>query len=371
MDIHRLAFLAARLQASDLPFLGGHLTFQGFFISTNMSSLCVPVYTPSHAGKDFAGYHQTHYYDDPPTYTPFIPDLSIHSPPSTPTSLPGFQDLTLAPLIPPPPYTPAHSLSTYTSSQPFINPWINGHQPRSDFFFDLASTAFAPLRLFDGGFSAPLHPDDLREPATLPPLTRLRIVCDLIPQWPIDLEFHADALAGYGSNPFNPPPISLVDVLIAVHRAMHTRITHAEWAMLSIDDQKAISRTFYRRCKAVLAAYEMERANGVMRVDFLRGKTRMLGVERAAPVDGLEVIKLVLADWPLGSLLNIPVTKVSPTVSPTEESLSGQSGIPSISLARSEAIVVERDHKHSQTRPSRMINFICWPDSGKFVFQST
>ena len=82
-------------------------------------------------------------------------------------------------------------------------------------FFDLTSTTLPHL---DRGLSTLA----LREPAVFPRLTRLHIVCVLIPQRPIDMEFHP-ALAGYGSNLSKPPPlISLGDVLpvVAVHRAI-------------------------------------------------------------------------------------------------------------------------------------------------------
>ena len=43
--------------------------------------------------------------------------------------------------------------------------------------------------------SPPLNPDSLHQPVTYPQLPNLCITCDLIPQWPIDLELHPNALA--------------------------------------------------------------------------------------------------------------------------------------------------------------------------------
>ena len=185
----------------------------------------------------------------------------------------------------------------------FINPWIYASAPRQDFYFDLATTAFAPLRLFGpgAGQSAMLSAEEMREPATHPPLTSLRIVCDLTPKWPIDLEFRQPSSAPYSpysSNQFpfqqqsSPPPITLADVLVAIHQAMHRRITRVDWEMLSKQEKRAITNAYANRCHL----NEHERSQGVKRVDFLLGRTRMMGLLGSGIEDGWEVMKLVLAD---------------------------------------------------------------------------
>jgi len=141
----------------------------------------------------------------------------------------------------------------------------------------------------------------MQEPATHPPLTRLRIICDAIPNWPIDLEFrqaNATPYSPYSPNQFAfqqqapPAPISLADVLIAVHQAMHRRITHEDWAKLNRHDSRAITKAYIKRC----GMSEYEKSQGVKRVDFLLGRTRMVGLIRDVTDDSLEVMRLVLAD---------------------------------------------------------------------------
>lgn len=196
-------------------------------------------------------------------------------------------------------YTPWSAPQSITSPQLYINPWINGSSPRNDFYFDLSTTTFTPLRLYGNGQPTILPPEEMREPATHPPLTRLRIICDLIPTWPIHLELPPTPYSPYNSNQFayqqpspSSPPITLMDVLVAVHQAMHSRITHIDWAKVSKKEQREITRAYTVRC----GGSEHERAQGVKRVDFLLGRTRMIGLVRSRMEDGWEVMRLLLAD---------------------------------------------------------------------------
>jgi hypothetical protein len=73
---------------------------------------------------------------------------------------------------------------------------------------------------------------------------------------------------------------------------MHLRIGHTDWARLSRRDERAITKAYLRRC----GASELEKTQGVKRVDFLKGATRMVGLARAGVEDGWEVLTLVLTD---------------------------------------------------------------------------
>jgi hypothetical protein len=147
-----------------------------------------------------------------------------------------------------------------------------------------------------------LSAEEMREPATHPSLTRLRIICDLIPNWPIDLEFRQPSPAPYSpyspnqfayQQPPPPPPISLGDILVAIHQAMHRRITQVDFDKLRRQDSRAITQAYYMRC----GMSEYEKAQGVKRIDFLLGRTKMVGLVRSAVENGREVMRLVLADW--------------------------------------------------------------------------
>ncbi|KAJ7869967.1 hypothetical protein B0H13DRAFT_2062347 [Mycena leptocephala] len=155
-----------------------------------------------------------------------------------------------------------------------IHPCLNGDAPPPAFHFDLAPTAFLPLRLIPTypPSSAPLNDAELSEPAFYPPLFALRICIRASP---------------------SGPPILFADVLVALHRALHTRITHADWATLSAEDEARVTQAFVARCRAEavrsgagpaqLSDGEVAvRSQGVKRVDFLLGRTVFKGLVRVA-----------------------------------------------------------------------------------------
>jgi len=73
---------------------------------------------------------------------------------------------------------------------------------------------------------------------------------------------------------------------------MHRRISHRDWAKLNSGEERAITKAFTKRC----GLSEHERAQGVKRVDFLQGKTRLVGLLRSGAEDGWEVMRLVLTE---------------------------------------------------------------------------
>ncbi|KAJ7904170.1 hypothetical protein B0H13DRAFT_2024885 [Mycena leptocephala] len=181
-----------------------------------------------------------------------------------------------------------------------IHPWLNGDAPSPAFFFDLAPAAFVPQRAVS--MNPPqgqmLTAAEVREPAFHPPLTGLRILHPKLPFWPIDLALPADGQA-------QALPISLGDVLAAMHHALHVRIAQADWATLSAEDQQRVTLAFAQRCRAEavrsqvppakLRDREVEERNlGVKRVDFLLGKTVFKGLVRS-PGDGEGCVRMVTA----------------------------------------------------------------------------
>ncbi|KAJ6491810.1 hypothetical protein C8R47DRAFT_976144 [Mycena vitilis] len=165
-----------------------------------------------------------------------------------------------------------------------IHPWINGEAPSPEFIFDLSATQFLPRRAVGPDQYVEVGMADLQEAAFHPPVTKLRITCDMIPNWPIDLVYPVGTGLG-----MQAPPITLGDVLVAVHRKMHEPITHRDWARLSVSEEARVSRAFTRRCKdnAYHGAHyrqddemEPERRKGVKVVDFLCGRHRFRGLVR-------------------------------------------------------------------------------------------
>lgn len=173
-----------------------------------------------------------------------------------------------------------------------VHPWLNGESPRGDFIFNVASHAFAPSRLVGPGQTSLLTSEDLLQSAFHPPVTRLKIVCDMIPQWPIVLEYNSYSAAHQGF-PNNAPPITLGDVLVAIHKGLNERISHVDWARLSMAEETAVSRAYTRRCKSYPHMEMVERSQGVKKVDFLLDKVWFKGLVRSA--ESYEVMKLILA----------------------------------------------------------------------------
>lgn len=152
--------------------------------------------------------------------------------------------------------------------------------------FDLSLATFAPIRYLGPGQSALLSADELNQPATHPPINRLQIICDLIPQWPINLEYNA---------PTNglPPPITVYDVMLAVWQNLQVGISHVDWAKLSMGEETQVARAYTRRCRTAATQEMMLRAQGVKKVDFLLDKVHFKGLLRIG--DSYEQMRLVVA----------------------------------------------------------------------------
>ncbi|KAG6369180.1 hypothetical protein JVT61DRAFT_1338 [Boletus reticuloceps] len=178
-----------------------------------------------------------------------------------------------------------------TSSHFQIHPLLNGEMPSVDFYFDLASPSFSPLFRVSPGHTTMISDDELREPATYPPVTRMRITHNAIKQWSIDLEFHDD---GY-TDPTAHPPITLGDVLYMIHSSLHRQVTHEDWARLSVSKETEIARAYTRRYRSVPSSAQVEASRGVKRVDYLLDKHVFRGLIRSHDEDGFYHWKLITA----------------------------------------------------------------------------
>ncbi|KAF8879384.1 hypothetical protein BD779DRAFT_1154796 [Infundibulicybe gibba] len=174
-----------------------------------------------------------------------------------------------------------------------IHPFLDGESPRRDFLFDLSSNVFSPMRHVGPGQTIPISDQELREPATHPPITRLRIVCDLIPQWPLIMEYNPQQDGQTIANAGFPPPILLVDILVALHRHLHQRISHTDWAKLSISEETAVARAYTRRCRSSPSLEALQRNQGVKRIDFFLDRFTFRGLVRTG--DGWDELRLIVA----------------------------------------------------------------------------
>ncbi|KAG1748460.1 uncharacterized protein EDB91DRAFT_1235742 [Suillus paluster] len=231
------------------------------------------MYTP-------ATYELPPYYTHPhtPQRSPFIPPSNLF--PSSPYTPPSpFVDLPGTPHSPsflgvplPSIHNRRHSFGhgnrapwPYpTSSQNFqIHPLLNGEAYVSEFYFDIANPAFAPLRRVGPNQTAMISVEELREPATFPTITSMRITHDAIPQWPIRLA------------------------------SSFMAISHSDWAQLSQSEENAIARAYTRRYRSIPSSAQLEASQGVKRVDYLTDRHVFRGLVRAADEDGFYHWKLL------------------------------------------------------------------------------
>ncbi|KAJ3513990.1 hypothetical protein NMY22_g14886 [Coprinellus aureogranulatus] len=84
--------------------------------------------------------------------------------------------------------------------------------------------------------------------------------------------------------------ITNLDVLRSIHSSLSLPISQADWTQLSEDDQKEVSKAYRKRCRgAQERGTESPRpggvwAEGVKRVDFLKGKSVVVGIEASDSV---------------------------------------------------------------------------------------
>ncbi|KAF8729330.1 hypothetical protein AX14_006270 [Amanita brunnescens Koide BX004] len=174
-----------------------------------------------------------------------------------------------------------------------IHSFLNGEIPRPDFMFNLPSLYFSPMQVVHGQF-VPLSPEILAQPATNPPIHRLRVVCDEIPEWPMTLEYDPESYREQTGMALSyPPPISLGDVLSMIHRMLHQQITHVDWARLDTRKQVKITQAYTARCKSAPTMESLLKSHGVKRVDYLLDKVWFKGLIRTR--NGPEELKLVIS----------------------------------------------------------------------------
>lgn len=157
---------------------------------------------------------------------------------------------------------------------------------------NLATNRFEPYRLmFAAGDMAILTHEEASQPATYPPVYRMRIKIDRQPQWPVELQYNYRMSPSLGVDAIPPQvPISLGDVLIMIHRSMQTPISHLDWGRLTSSETAAVTRAYARR----VAGNPSEAALGVKRVDYLLDRYMFRGLVRTKGEHGWETFKLVL-----------------------------------------------------------------------------
>jgi len=230
----------------------------------------------------------------PPPLTPPVIPLS----PLTPS--PTYSDFSLPssdPLTPPSlPYhlSPVRTVGNVTRVHPVIA--YNDRTP--PLYFDVASPPSRSLPIHSPssgsqrGFlphasqaSPPplgFEPVLLNEPATYPPLSSITLMSDLLP-WSIHVEASAS---------LSVPVVTIFDVLQTLYITLRIPIAPCEWANVPTTAQSLISAAFYRRIDGIrdYNLRDSQRRKGVRRVDFLTGRTRLIGLSPVPDKPGVFVV---------------------------------------------------------------------------------
>ncbi|KAI3608808.1 hypothetical protein WG66_003867 [Moniliophthora roreri] len=86
-------------------------------------------------------------------------------------------------------------------------------------------------------------------------------------------------------------PVSNLDLIHAIHSTLFTRVTKEEWDALGAGSraQRKVTKAYETRCRAIGGGWDQ----GVKRIDWLGGKTRLIGVEVDKTASDTGVAKLV------------------------------------------------------------------------------
>jgi hypothetical protein len=199
------------------------------------------------------------------------------------------------PAVPAPYYTYSPGW-TYTSQElphPQLHNLLNGEVTSDRLYINFAWAGLEFRRRSSSGIHY-LSGYDLEQPATNPQMTHARIVCDLIPQWPVDVHVSGTTLTPHRRNRRALPYLTLEDIMFAVHASLHRKISHDDWGRLTYAQETEVARAYTRRFKASGSSSEERRqqAEGVKRVDFLLKTTWFKGLVWLEPENGVETLKL-------------------------------------------------------------------------------
>jgi len=202
------------------------------------------------------------------------------------------------PAAPAPYYSPGWQLAPVELPHPQLHNLINGEIVAQHLYinFAVADLTFKK-RTGPGSYNiSTLSSYDLEQPASHPQMTRVRVVCDGIPQWPVDLQVIGTTLSPHRRRRSALPYLTLEDIVRAVHASLHRKISHEEWGRLTLAQETEVARAYTRRFKSSGSewAERQQQAEGVKRVDFLLKNTWFKGFTWLEPENGVERLKLLL-----------------------------------------------------------------------------
>jgi len=199
-------------------------------------------------------------------------------------------------------YSPGWTLNGGDLQRPQLHNLINGEIIASHLYINFAQADLVFKKRSGSSMhhTTTLSGYDLEQPATNPQLTRVRIVCDAIPQWPVDLQVVGTSLSPHRRHRAALPYLTLEDIIHAVHASLHRKISHGEWGRLSSSQETEVARTYTYRYKASGSEWDerQQRSEGVKRVDFLLKNSWFRGFTWLEAESGVERLKLLVGNEP-------------------------------------------------------------------------
>ncbi|KAI1787873.1 hypothetical protein LXA43DRAFT_895610, partial [Ganoderma leucocontextum] len=173
---------------------------------------------------------------------------------------------------------------------------------RSKLLFDLSSHTFSPrysTRSDNGEIRSLL--DELSTPATFPPVYRMTVTCDSLPQWSITIERRiSTTCATFNKFPevasWADAPITAYDVLAAIYRAFHDHVSSGEWGKLARDERQRVLDAYMCRCRRYAGTHWFHAVGGIRRVDCLRTRCMFGGLIGQSIQGGVAYMKLVVRE---------------------------------------------------------------------------
>lgn len=124
------------------------------------------------------------------------------------------------------------------------------------------------------------------------------ITCDEVPEWKVVLEPYQERPSnmGYLAVPADGmnKPITVNDILFAIHKMFQRQIRHRDWVALSNDKATAVARAYTRRCRTFPSTQAFEESQGVRRVDYLESSYMFKGLVRHRGEQGFENLRLLV-----------------------------------------------------------------------------
>jgi len=146
--------------------------------------------------------------------------------------------------------------------------------------------------ILDRNTRNPVPAHTLSQPATDPPMySRLILTSDRF-KWHVIVDTAPKFFLAGGRKPSHVA-ITNLDVIEAIYRTLHTRVTQEEWVQLGTGSraQRKATSAYTRRCEKMGGNPK----EGVKRVDLLGEKTRFVGIEvdKNSSAPGGRLAKLV------------------------------------------------------------------------------